>query len=162
MEQLPKVTKVEARPNMMLKVTFQVDKKIVNRTIRLSGFIARYAGLATLKDAEAFKKAKIIDWGAAIGWPGNIDIGSSTLWRVAREQMPFANAQFKAWQNRMNLSNQEAADALGLSLTTIKNIRTGHVAVSNALAIACRAMEAEPVTLAAHYFPRKAGRPKAA
>ncbi len=89
MKRLPKLIKLEIRPNVTLKITFQVGKNVTIRTIRLSGFVARYKGLAALNDPAIFKKAKVIDWGAAIGWPGNLDVGTSTLWRLAQEQTPF-------------------------------------------------------------------------
>ena len=162
MAQLPKIAKVEAKPDETLKVTFRIGKTSFALPIRLSGFIARHRGLAPLNDPEIFKKAKLIDWGAAVGWPGDLDIGASTLLRMGEEQAPFATEEFVAWQQRLRLSNQEAADALGVTLTTVKNLRAGRSPVSNAVAIACRAMEADPAILAAHYRPRTAGRPKAA
>lgn len=61
----------------------------------------------------------------------------------------------------LGLSNQEAADALGLTLGTIKNYRNGHT-IPPAVAVACRAMMSDPHVMAAHYRPRKPGRPRAA
>jgi len=55
---------------------------------------------------------------------------------------------------------QEAADALGVALSTLKSMKSGETKISNAVAIACRAMEAEPAMLAAHFEPRSAGRPR--
>ncbi|HTT84211.1 MAG TPA: hypothetical protein VMF67_12070 [Rhizomicrobium sp.] len=130
--------------------------------MNLAGLIAREEFLAPLRDEDVFARARVIDWGAGVGWPGDRDLSASTLWRMANEQQPFSNSDFVAWQARIGLSNQEAADALGLSARTIKNMRAGAVPVAGAVAIACRAMEADPTLLAAHYEPRKPGRPKAA
>lgn len=158
-QELPNIDKVEAGKDYTLRIKFRRGGW---KSVRLTGFIARESAMSTLKDEAIFRKAKVIDWGGAIGWPGDLDLGASTLWRMAQEQAPFISTDFVAWQKRVGLSNQETADALGVSLPTIKNLRNGTTSVSNAVAIACRAMEAEPTTLAAHYFPRKAGRPKAA
>ena len=157
--ELPNIEKVSAGKASGLRIKFRRGGW---RSVRLAGFIAREKTLAPLLDESLFRKAKVIDWGGGIGWPGGLDLGASTLWHMAEEQAEFSHGDFVAWQRRVGLSNQEAADALGVSLPTIKNLRSGKSPVSNALAIACRAMEAEPTTLAAHYFPRKTGRPKAA
>jgi hypothetical protein len=158
-DELPNIDRVEAVKDHTLRIKFRRGGW---KTVQLAGFIARERMMCPLKDEATFRKVKVIGWGSGIGWPGDLDLGASTLWHMAQEQAPFTSADFVAWQKRVSLSNQETADALGVSLQTIKNLRSGATSVSNAVAIACRAMEAEPTTLAAHYFPRKAGRPKAA
>lgn len=127
----------------------------------LTGLIARSPTLAPLADAEIFSKAKLIDWGAGVGWPNGLDLSAQTLRRIAEEQSVFDAKSFRAWQAALGLSNQEAADALGLTLGTIKNYRNGH-AIPPAVAVACRAMQSDPHVIAAHYHPRKSGRPAAA
>ena len=156
---LPNIEKLRVARDYSVRLKFRRQGW---RTVRLAGLIALEPFLTPLEDQGLFRKAKVIDWGAGVGWPGDIDLGASTLWRMANEQASFSGGDFVAWQKRVGLSNQEAADALGVSLPTIKNLRNGTSPVSNAIAIACRAMESDPATLAAHYFPRKAGRPKAA
>jgi hypothetical protein len=156
---LPKLTKVEAKDTGRV-LRFKL-KNSGWREVDLEGFISRIQGLAALQDARIFAKAKVIDWGAAVGWPGDIGIAAETLLRAADEQRPFAAPDFAQWQARMKVSNQEAADALGVSLNTIKNWRRGRE-IPVAAAIACRMMESEPTLLAAHFRPRKTGRPKAA
>ncbi len=65
---------------------------------------------------------------------------------------------FRAWLSGNSLSNQTAADVFGLSLASIKKYkRAGAPAL---VARACRAMSAEPLRLAAHYRPRRPGRPR--
>ncbi|MGD0142608.1 MAG: hypothetical protein ABSC92_05580 [Rhizomicrobium sp.] len=56
------------------------------REVDLAGFISRIQGLAALKDERVFAKAKVIDWSAAVGWPGDIGISVATLLRAAEEQ----------------------------------------------------------------------------
>lgn len=127
----------------------------------LTGLIARSHGLAPLKDESVFAKAKLIDWGAGVGWPNGLDLSAQTLQRIAAEQAAFDAASFREWQAALHLSNQEAADALGLTLGTIKNYRNGHT-IPPAVAVACRAMMNDPHVIAAHFRPRKPGRPVAA
>jgi hypothetical protein len=156
---LPRLVKVEVAGDHRLKIKFRKEGW---RTVRLDGLIERFRALRPLRDQSLFKRAKVADWGAAVGWTDEMAVSADTLLRLSEQQSPFSKDDFIAWQERVELSNQEAADALGLSLSSIKNLRSGLSPVSNAVAIACRAMEAEPVTLAAHYRPRRAGRPKAA
>jgi hypothetical protein len=156
---LPKLAKVEALDTGRV-LRFKL-KNAEWREVDLAGFISRFRGLAALQDERVFAKAKVTDWGAAVGWPGDIGIAAATLLRAADEQRPFAAPDFAQWQERMKLSNQETADALGVSLNTIKNWRRGRE-IPVAAAIACRMMESEPTLLAAHFRPRKTGRPKAA
>ena len=157
-EPLPRIADVQAGKGKILRIKF---KREGWRTVDLEGTISRTRAFAPLRDPAAFKQVQVIDWGAAIGWPGDLDLGALTLLTLAEEQKPFKTRDFVRWQEKAGLSNAEAADALGLSLATIKNYRSGSN-IPTAVAIACRAMAAEPMTLAAHFRPRKTGRPKAA
>lgn len=156
-DHIPRIEAVKALSGYRLKIKFKDEVKV--RALYVGGLLRGV--LAPLRDEKLFAKATVIDWGAAVGWSEEMDLSASTLWTVAQEQDKFGKAEFVAWQTRHELSNQEAADALGLSLSTIKNIRSGKHAVSNAIAIACRAMTNEPIVLAAHLIPRVRGRPKA-
>lgn len=133
-------------------VRFLLAGEKLYRSAHLAGFIARYSALAPLKDPAVFRKAKVIDWGAAVGWPGGLDIGVRTLVRLSEEQAAFSNEDFRAWQNTARLSNSEAANVLGISLATVKNYRS-HAKIPAAISIACRAMQNDPAVLAAHYAP---------
>ncbi len=156
---LPNIVKVEALPGYALRVKFRKEGW---HEIALEGFLARYSSVSALRNTALFAKAKVIDWGAAAGWPGGIGIGADTLLRLAVEQSAFGPEEFSAWQERVALSNQECADVLGIALSTIKSYRRTGATIPDAVAIACRAMENEPMTLAAHFRPRHSGRPKAA
>ncbi len=148
---MPRIEKVQPQPHARLRLKLKGEKGW--RTADLSGFIARYAGLAPLDDDAMFRRVKVIDWGAAVGWPDDLDIGARTLVRLSDEQSAFSNAEFRRWQSEMKLSNAEAADVLGVSLATIKNYRSA-ARIPSAVAIACRAMRSDPAILAAHFEPR--------
>jgi len=67
--------------------------------------------------------------------------------------------QFTKWRKSLKLSIQEAADALGLSKRTVNDYGKAEK-IPTAVAMACRAMERDPLVLSAHFKPRKAGRPR--
>jgi len=59
------------------------------------------------------------------------------------------NEQFKAWRKKMNLTQQQAADALGLSIQALGNYERGTryedgraVIIPRTVALACAAVEA--------------------
>ena len=155
---LPRLKSVKALPGSRLKLIWRDGE---TQVCDLTGLIARSKALAPLADATVFSKAKPIDWGAGVGWSNELDLSAQTLHRIADEQATFDADVFRAWQAALGLSNHEAADALGLTLGTIKNYRNGH-AIPPAVAVACRAMINDPHVIAAHYRPRKPGRPLAA
>ena len=83
-QELPKLIKVEAMDTGRV-LRFKL-KNSGWREVDLEGFISRVQGLAALKDERVFAKAKVIDWGAAVGWPGDIGIAAETLLRLTEEQ----------------------------------------------------------------------------
>lgn len=155
----PRITKIETKPGAILRFLLKGERTW--RQADLSGLLSRYAVLEPLQDAGLFAKARIIDWGAGVGWPGERDVYAGTLMRLAEEQAQFSNAEFRSWQAESGLSNSHAADVLGVSLGTVKNYRAGGE-IPAGVAIACRAMRRDPAVLAARLTPRRAGRPKAA
>ena len=128
-------------------------------TIDLTGVIARSRHFGPLEDLELFRQVEIINHGDAIAWPNGLDYGADTLRTVADEQSIMGAAEFREAQKKMKLSNQELADVLGYSLAQIKNFRAG-TPVPVAVQIAVRALLARRSVLAAHYRPRKPGRPR--
>ncbi len=154
---LPRLKSVRALPGRKLKLVWQSGE---TRLCGLTGLIARVPALTPLADATIFAGVKMIDWGAAVGWSNGLDLSAQTLHQISGEQQNFGAQAFRKWQTELNLSNQEAADALGLALGTIKNYRKGNV-IPLAIAVACRAMLNDPHVIAAHYRPRKPGRPYA-
>jgi hypothetical protein len=157
-EVLPRLKSAKALPGMKVKLVWRSGE---TRVCDLSGLIARSRSLAPLSDAAVFAKARAIDWGAGVGWPNGLDLSAETLRRISEEQQEFGAKAFRTWQAELGLSNQEAADALGLTLGTIKNYRKGN-AIPPAVAVACRAMWNDPHVIAAHFRPRMPGRPRVA
>lgn len=129
-------------------------------TIDLSGWIATGGEtLAPLSDLAAFQRAAVGDYGTSIEWDdGDLAIDSAHLEALAIEQRPFRSDDMVEWQAKTGLSNQEAAQFLGVALSTWHTYKTGSP-IPAAVAIACRAALRDPLLLQAHYKPRKTGRP---
>lgn len=129
-------------------------------TVNLVGVVHRAAAFEPLRDPNAFRKVKVIDWGGGIGWPDfKLDYGAESIERLAIEQRGMSNKDFIAWQERLSLSNQEAADLLEVSTSTLKNYRRDH-RIPTVVSIACSAMAVDRTAFYAHFRPRKVGRPK--
>ena len=48
--------------------------------------------------------------------------------------------QFKAWRKRLGLTQARAADAIGMSLTQIKNYEAGRADIPRYVELACAAL----------------------
>jgi len=70
-----------------------------------------------------------------------------------------SGADFKRWQSEMGLALQETADALGVTVTTVKNYRNA-AAVPVTVSIACAALGRRDESFFARYRPRALGRPR--
>ncbi len=157
-EKLPRIMKVAPSAPAMLHVSWskaRADKVDLRGWIATGGAI-----LAPLANEATFMTAEIVDHGTAVGWAGGDDLAIDAvhLHALAEEQGPFDAA---AWQAAVKLSNQEAAELLGISLSTWNSYRAGSQ-VPTPVAIACRAALRDPIILHAHYRPRKVGRPRKA
>ncbi len=128
--------------------------------VDLTGVIARVKAFAPLAEPAVFRRARVIDGGLALGWPGGLDYAAASLRLVADEQRPMTGADFIDWQRALTLSNQEAADLLDISLGTVKNLRRRAAAIPRPLSIACRQTLRDPTVFRAHFRPRRPGRPR--
>ena len=131
--------------------------------VNLSGWIATGGDiLAPLRDPAMFSRAAIVNYGAAVGWDDDdLAIDALHLKELAEEQRPFSNNDVRIWQNAVKLSNNEAADLLGVSLSTWNAYKAG-AAIPQPVAIALRAALRGPLVMQAHLRPRTAGRPRKA
>jgi hypothetical protein len=115
-----------------------------------------------LLDPPAFRKVKVVDWGAGIGWDNGLDYAADTLKTMAEEQQVLSGKDLRAFEAANDLNTAETAGLLDVSERTIREYRTArHLPQSVALAL--RAMRSSTVVLDAHYRPvkrRPRGRPK--
>ena len=156
MTELRRLRSVKAEPRGRLRLRWRDGTA---GTVSLVGVIARHHALNALEDGAIFSRAKVIDHGLGVGWPGELEMSAAMLGRLADEQRRFGARDFVRWQEEAAISNAETADVFGVSLNTIKNWRQGRVRIPDAVAMACRAMSVDDTPLLARLRPRSAGRP---
>ena len=130
-------------------------------SVNLSGWIATGGELlARLKDAEMFRRAHVAAYGGAVAWDDDdLSIDSLHLKILSEEQRPFGNVEARNWQDWAGISNAEAADLIGVSLSTWNSYRVS-ARIPRVVAITLRAAERDPLLMQAHLRPRTAGRPR--
>jgi DNA-binding transcriptional regulator YiaG len=155
-----RVEVVEALDGTALNVVWRDGSE---SSAELAGWIATGGEmLSPLMDADIWKTARVADFGATVEWEGDdLAIDAVHLQSIAADQREFDVKDLHRWQEEVGLSNNEAADFLGVSLRTWKNYRTG-APISHAVKMLLRATQRDPLLLHAHYRPRRSGRPKRA
>ena len=157
---MPRIAAVSAESDTALRVTWKGGGEDV---IELAGWIARASPvLAPLRDPSLFRQPQLIAYGSAVGWgdpDGDLGIDALHLSLLAAEQRPFAAEDLSAWQAETKVSNQEAAEFLGVALSTWNAYKAG-AEIPKAVRMACRAATRDPVLFSAHLRPRKTGRPR--
>jgi DNA-binding transcriptional regulator YiaG len=127
--------------------------------IDMTGVVYRLKAFAPLRNDAIFKQVSIINNGGGIAWQHELDYSAEALYKLAQAQQVMTGEDFKAWTERLHLSNNEASDILGLSPRTIKAYKTKKDNLPTAIAICCRVLEQQPQELHAHFKPRLTGRP---
>ena len=158
-EAMPRIeaVSVEGAGRLSIKWRGKPRKDPVN----LLGWIATGGEtLAPLKTPAIFGKASVGNYGAAIVWDeGDLAIDAQHVMLLVDEQKKFDERDAKRWQEQLDLSNNEVADLLSLSISTWSAYKAGHSAIPPTIAMLCRAMLRDPVLMQAHYRPRTNGRP---
>jgi hypothetical protein len=158
MNQDPRIRNIKVIPPHGLEIRWK-DKS--SDRVDMTGVLWQHPVFAPLRDAARFARVEIINWGHGIEWPEDgLDYAAQNLQRLARLQTEMTEGDFSAWQARLKLSNQEAADVLGVTLSTIKNYRNGR-SLPRPTQLGCKVIEDDRILLDAFYRPRKTGRPRA-
>lgn len=158
---IPHLNAVATAPGAVLLVTWDDGR---SDRVDLSGWLeAGHPYFHRLRDPVLFATAALAD-DSTVEWGGDEDlaIDSLNLALLAEQQRAFGQPELVDWQDRLDLSNAEAADLVGVHVNTWSNYRTGATPVPPVLALACRAILRDPLLFAAHYRPRRNGRPPAA
>jgi len=157
---LPRIKTVTAAQNTTLHIEWQDGG---HSSVQLIGWIATSGNMLTpLTKADIWATAKVADYGATVEWAdGDLAIDAYHLSQIADDQRDFGTDDLRLWQETTGLSNNEAADFLGVSLRTWKNYRAG-APINNAVKMLLRASVRDPLLMHAHYRPRQAGRPPSA
>lgn len=132
---LGKITGVSVVGEAALSVTWDDDR---TARVDLTPNIARRPALAPLADPDTFARVAISADGWSLEWPCGIDFGAPQLRRWADEQageaMPAGS--FRAWMARHGMTQDRAADALGLSRRTIAYYLSGEQPISKTVMLA--------------------------
>lgn len=160
---MPRIKAVTPQAGTMLDIEWQNGTR---SSVNLIGWIATGGDLlAPLKSEEVWKTATVEDFGATIEWArddlGSEDLASDAyhLSQIAEDQRSYTGEDLAKWQEELGLSNNEAADLVGVSLRTWENYKAGQD-ISDAIKIILCASRRDPLIMHAHYRPRTAGRPR--
>lgn len=113
--------------------------------------------LAPLMDPKTFFEVKVGYQGASLFWEdpdGDLSIDAIHLRKLYDEQQGMTTMQLVSWQSELGLSNQEAAEFLGIGLSTWNGYKAG-AKIPAMVGMVCRAALRDPIFMQAHYRPRK-------
>ena len=113
--------------------------------VDLSELISDLAGLAELDNPALFARVRVGEDGWSLLWPDGAEIGTDTLWRMAREQAGEATpiSEFATWRERNHLSLTDAAMALGITRRMVAYYEAGRYLIPRMVGLACRGWEVD-------------------
>jgi hypothetical protein len=139
--ELPLLRSIRALGLYRVEVVWKDGRKA---EVDLAPQILRYAVYRPLREnPDAFKKAKIIDGGVAVAWPGeDVDISADAIAALERSQTMSAD-QFRERLKRLGLSFDAAAATFDISRRQIAYYSAGAKAVPRHVVLALLGFEAE-------------------
>lgn len=157
---VPRATTVAVAGPLRLRVQYEDGREA---EADLSGLAHTSRHFAALRDAATFARVEPVHGGAALrfGDDPQLELGADLVLALAERQRPMTGAEFAAWMRRHGLSENAAADVLGLARRTVQGYKAA-ATVPLLVAVACRAFDADRALLPALYRPRRPGRPTAA
>ncbi|MBB1248510.1 DUF2442 domain-containing protein [Rhizobium sp. G21] len=116
---LPRIIKANPVEGREVEITFDGGrpKRVDLRPVLES----RKFFIPLRKDDEAFRRFKVSDYGDALEWPDGVELGA--LWLERLPDISFNNADFRDAMQRLGLSLDGMAAALGLSRRQIAHYR---------------------------------------
>lgn len=157
MSELPRIERLKVERPYTLVIRWRDGKR---SRVDLTGLVSRFAPFAPLRDEDVFAAVEIVDFGTGVEWPGGLDSSAAALYRVAQAQRAMTGADFVRWQKAHELSNQEAADLLGVAVSTVKGYRRRKRQLPKSVQIACHTIDSDPTAFYALFRPRRPGRPR--
>ncbi|MEJ0061440.1 MAG: DUF2442 domain-containing protein [Terricaulis sp.] len=132
---LGKITSVAVLGDRRLEIGWD-DGRVAS--VDLDELIAVRASLAPLRKAKEFARVMVSADGWSLEWPSGIDFGAAQLRRWADEQAGeiMAPAAFRDWMERHGLTQEAAAQALGLSRRMIGYYLSGESAIPKTVMLA--------------------------
>jgi hypothetical protein len=158
-EKLPRIESVAVSGPISLRIRWRGVRAA--DLVDLTGWVATGgAVLSPLRDPSVFARARLENYGAAVAWDdGDLAIDAVHLKKLVDEQKPFGPDDARVWQEQTELSNNEAASLIGVSLSTWNGYKAGSP-IPKTVAMLCRAIVRDPIMMQAHLRPRVAGRPR--
>jgi hypothetical protein len=106
----PNIKSVRPDGGRRLVITWKGGAESV---VDVSKHVSNHAVLAPLRDDDGlFRAVTVGEWGWCTHWSDDLEIASDTLWRLALEQ---GSAWLRAWRAAHDMTQAEAASALGVS-----------------------------------------------
>jgi hypothetical protein len=106
----PNIRSVRADGGRRLVITWKGGAESI---VDVANHLADYVVFAPLRrDDELFRKVMAGEWGWCCHWSDQLEISSDTLWHLALEQ---GSAWLRTWRTAHNMTQAEAASALGVS-----------------------------------------------
>ena len=106
--------------------------------VDLADVIASHKALAPLKKKGEFARMQVSADGWSLEWPSGVDFGAQQLRRWADEQAGEAMRveDFRAWMDEHDLTQEAAAQALGLSRRMIAYYLSGEKVIPKTVMLA--------------------------
>jgi Protein of unknown function (DUF2442) len=155
---LPRAVAVEVVGPFRLRARYD-DGRVAEAD--MEGLVHRSERFARLRDPAMLARVEIAHGGAALRFAGDeaLEIGADLLLALEERQHAMSGAAFAAWLRRHGLTENAAADVLGLARRTVQGYKAA-ATVPPLVAVACRAFDTDATLLPALYRPRRPGRPR--
>lgn len=130
-----KITKVAVVSDKRLEIAWD-DGHVA--PVDLAEIVAAHKGLSPLKKKGEFARVTVSADGWSIEWPSGVDFGAPQLRRWADEQAGevMRLADFRAWMDEYGLTQEAAAQALGLSRRMIAYYLSGEKVIPKTVMLA--------------------------
>ncbi len=130
-----KITSVAVVGDKKLEIAWDDDHVA---PVDLTDVVAAHKALSSLKKKGEFARVAVSADGWSLEWPSGVDFGAPQLRRWADEQagevMPVAD--FRAWMDEHDLTQEAAAQALGLSRRMIAYYLSGEKPIPKTVMLA--------------------------
>jgi hypothetical protein len=138
----PNIKAVASASGKLVEITWVSGK--IDR-VDLTELIDELAALAEIDDAATFSAVAVGEDGWSLIWPNGAELGTDTLWRMAREQAGDATPirEFASWRARNRLSLSDAALALGITRRMVSYYEAGRYLIPRMVGLAIKGWETE-------------------
>jgi len=137
------LTDVQPLNNTLLRLTYADGQTF---TVDIKPLIRRSSVLAPLQDKAIFSSACIGEWGGCVvfGEDDNLELAADNLRaRAIEQQGNYSHEYLFEWVARHNLTQQQAANALGLSRRMLNYYLSGAKPLPRTIALACIGWETQ-------------------